>query len=133
MDPFCGPAPELRAAPSAKKMKTLHKGMRQYYEGLTKRMLSELHDVSAQMSHQGEKGRNNEHVLVRYLRQHLPERYDLTTGKVVSADGTESTQTDVIIRDRINSPVFIHADAWSLVPIETVFGLHLGQDDFEQG
>jgi len=96
--------------------------MRRYYEGLTKRMLSELEDISAQMSHQGEKGRNNEHVLIRYLRQHLPTRYELTTGKVVSADGSESTQTDVIIRDRINSPAFMDADAWSIVPIETVFG-----------
>ena len=93
--------------------------MKKYYDGIAERMLSEIETISGQMSHQGEKGRNNELVLAEYLRQHLPGKYAVTTGKVVSADGEESAQTDIIIHDRFNGAAFMTSHAWSIVPIES--------------
>lgn len=97
--------------------------MKNYYEGIAKRMLSELKSISDSMTHPGEKGRNNELVLKTFLQDHLPQKYSLTTGKVVSANGKESSQTDIIIQDRLNSPAFIDARAFSIVPIESTYGI----------
>jgi hypothetical protein len=94
--------------------------MQRHYAGITKRMLSEIEDISDQMSHQGEKGRNNELVLAEFLKRHLPQRYTVSTGKVVATGGAESGQIDVIIHDRMNTPAFVDAHAWSLVPVEAV-------------
>ena len=83
-------------------------------------MLSELASISDQMSHSGEKGRNNELVLAEFLKLHLPQRYTVSTGKVVAVGGSESGQIDVIIHDRMNTPALLDARAWSLVPVEAV-------------
>ena len=97
--------------------------MNKYYEGLTARMRSEIKTISDAMSHQGEKGRNNELVLKQFLEQHLAKQYTVSTGKVLSAAGDESDQVDLIIHDRQNTPELVLAHAWRLVPIETVFAV----------
>ena len=76
--------------------------------------------ISAEMTHQGEKGRNNEAILVEFLRRLLPTRYTVSTGKVVGVGGHESGQMDVIIHDRLDTPAFKEAQAWSIVPVESV-------------
>lgn len=94
--------------------------MKRYYTGITTRMLSEIETISDQMSHSGEKGRNNERVLAEFLRRHLPQRYTVSTGKVVAVGGAESGQVDVIIHDRLYTPALLDAHAWALVPVEAV-------------
>lgn len=94
--------------------------MHRYYSGLTSRMLSEIETISEEMSHAGEKGRNNEAILVEFLRRRLPNRYTVSTGKVVATGAVESGQIDVIIHDRLDTPAFVDARAWSLVPVESV-------------
>jgi len=97
--------------------------MQRHYAGLAKRMLSELESISDQMSHSGEKGRNNEAILVEFLRRRLPTRYTVSTGKVVATGGQESGQIDVIVHDRLETPAFVDAHAWSLVPVESVYAV----------
>jgi hypothetical protein len=83
-------------------------------------MLSEIDTISAEMTHQGEKGRNNEAVLIEFLRRLLPTRYTVSTGTVAAVGGHTSGQVDVIIHDRLETPAFKEAYAWSIVPIESV-------------
>jgi len=97
--------------------------MQRHYAGLAKRMLSEIESISDQMSHAGEKGRNNEAILCEFLGRRLPSRYTVSTGKVVATGGAESGQIDVIIHDRLETPAFIDAHAWKLVPIESVYAV----------
>ncbi len=94
--------------------------MQRHYSGLAARMLSEIDTISSEMSHQGEKGRNNEAILIEFLRRLLPTRYTVTTGKVVGVGGHASGQIDVIIHDRLDTPAFKEAQAWSIVPVESV-------------
>ncbi len=94
--------------------------MKRHYTGLTKRMLSEIESISDQMSHSGERGRNNEAVVGEFLKRHLPTQYTVSTGKVVGVGGKESGQVDLIIHDRLTTPAFVDAHEWSLVPIESV-------------
>jgi hypothetical protein len=97
--------------------------MNKHYSGLTTRMLSEIETISNSMTHQGEKGHNNELVLAAFLNKHLPKRYCVSTGKVIAADGQESGQVDLIIHDRLTTPAFVEARAWSLVPVESVYAV----------
>jgi hypothetical protein len=97
--------------------------MKQHYEGLTERMLSEIRTISGAMSHKGERGRNNELVLGQFLEQHLAQRYTVSTGKVIAADGQESGQVDLIVHDRLNTPELVEGRAWRLIPVETVFAV----------
>lgn len=97
--------------------------MQKHYRGLTDRMLSELETISNQMSHPGEKGRNNELVLREFLERNLAKRYTVSTGKVVSVGGFESGQVDLIVHDRLNTPALVEGHAWRLVPIESVYAV----------
>jgi hypothetical protein len=97
--------------------------MKRHYAGLTKQMLSEMETISDQMSHAGEKGRNNENILTVFLRRRLPKRYTVSTGKVIATGGSDSGQIDIIIHDREETPGFIDAHAWSLVPVESVYAV----------
>lgn len=94
--------------------------MQRYYSGLADRMINEIEMISEEMSHAGEKGRNNEAILVQFLRRLLPTRYTISTGKVVAVGAAESGQVDIIIHDRLETPAFKESYAWSLVPIESV-------------
>ncbi len=97
--------------------------MQRHYDGLTKRMLGELESISSEMSHQGEKGRNNEAILTDFLKRLLPHRYAVSTGKVVAVGGVESGQIDVIIHDRVETPAFLDSHVWSLIPVESVYAV----------
>lgn len=97
--------------------------MRKHYEGITNRMLSEIETISDQMSHAGEKGRNNEFVLREFLERNLAKRYTVSTGKVVSVGGHESGQIDLIVHDRLNTPALLEGRAWRLVPVESVYAV----------
>ena len=94
--------------------------MLQYYKGLTDRMLSEIDSVSKEIEHAGEQGRNNEAVIRQFLSNHLPQKYTVSTGKVVSANGQLSQQVDVIIHDRTHTPGLKLGKEWSIVPVESV-------------
>ncbi len=97
--------------------------MIRHYDGLTARMLSEIETISERMSHQGEKGRNNEKILGEFLRCHLPTRYTVSTGKVIGVGGAESGQIDLVIHDRLDTPELVAGHDFRLIPIETVFAV----------
>jgi hypothetical protein len=97
--------------------------VRNYYQRFAEKMLSEVGNISEAISHAGEKGRNNEQVLTEFLRKYLPQRFAVDTGHVVSADGSTSAQTDIIIHDRFNTPALFLGGASVLVPIETTYAV----------
>ncbi len=97
--------------------------MKNFYQRITDRMVSEVESISEAISHAGEKGRNNEQVLTKFLETYLPKRFAVDTGQVVSADGTTSSQTDIIIHDRLNTPAVFLGGASVLVPIETTYAV----------
>jgi hypothetical protein len=46
--------------------------LEKHYDGISERMMSELRTISEQMDHMGERGRNNEQILAKFLPNHLP-------------------------------------------------------------
>ena len=97
--------------------------VKKYYQRFSEKMLSEVGCISEAISHAGEKGRNNEQVLADFLRKYLPQRFSVDTGQVVAADGSTSSQTDIIIHDRFNTPALFLGGASVLVPIETTYAV----------
>jgi len=72
------------------------------------------------IAHPGLKGTASETFLQDFLLQHLPSRFSVTGGLVVAQDGTPSNQTDLIVFDKLNTPM-ISVGA-PMVPCETVVG-----------
>ena len=97
--------------------------VKKYYKRFAETMMREVEGISDAVSHQGDKGRNNEQVLVNFLRKFLPQRFSVDTGQVVSCDGRQSSQTDIIIHDRLNTPALFLAGTSVLVPIETTYAV----------
>lgn len=94
-----------------------------YFEGLKERMQSERIQISEQIAHQGEKGRNNERILLDSIKEFLPKKYSIGTGKVISPSDNESQQVDIIIYDHFNCPNIIAGRSFVLVPREAVYGV----------
>jgi hypothetical protein len=55
--------------------------------------------------HEGEKGRTVENYLKMFLKEHLPKRFDVSSGFILDQQDNVSGQTDVIVYDASNCPV----------------------------
>lgn len=70
--------------------------------------------------HSGEKGSEAEDILRQFLRERLPRRFDVAAGIVLGADGSVSRQSDVLIYDAINSPVYRTGTRLQILPRDNV-------------
>lgn len=74
------------------------------------------------INHSGDKGENREEFLMDFLKSHLPKRYGVTKGEVITKEGLRSHAIDIIIYDTVNCPV-LYAGKTSILPIEGVYGI----------
>jgi hypothetical protein len=107
--------------------------LEKYYEGISSRMMSLLATISDQIDHMGERGRNNELVVAEFLKQHLPHRYTVTTGKVSAAGGLKSKQIDLIIHDRLDTPTLVDGLGFSFAPVEKVYAVIAVKTTLDRG
>ncbi len=84
--------------------------------------LQNKYEISSTIRHKGERGRERESGVAEFLRENLPEAYGVGTGELFSfeVEGT-SPQCDVIVYDRMRTPVFGKQGAVQQIPIEGVF------------
>lgn len=74
------------------------------------------------VKHAGDKGENREHILREFLVNHLPKKYGVTKGEVITKSGQHSHSADIIIYDAVNCPV-LYSEKTSIVPVEGVYGV----------
>lgn len=74
------------------------------------------------INHSGDKGENREEFLMDFLREHLPKRYGVAKGEIITKDGKRSHAIDIIIYDAVNCPV-LYSGKTSILPIEGVYGI----------
>jgi len=74
------------------------------------------------IQHSGDKGENREEILREFLENHLPKRYGVTKGEVITKDGKRSHAMDIIIYDAVNCPV-LYSGKTSILPVEGVYGI----------
>ena len=74
-------------------------------------------------SHRPSAGANREDLVEGFLRDHLPGRFGISTGLLISHDGLFSNQADLVVVDSLhNSP--LHAGSRNkLWPVESVYAL----------
>ncbi|MFX1366961.1 MAG: DUF6602 domain-containing protein [Promethearchaeota archaeon] len=62
-------------------------------------------ELNSLYNHQGIKGRENEDVLINFLKSFLPGKFDLARSKVLlDRDGNESTEQDIVIWNSTKYP-----------------------------
>ena len=77
---------------------------------------------SAIVAHAGDKGENREEILSEFLTEHLPNRYGVVKGEIITRDGRISHSADIIIYDALNCPV-LYRGRTAILPIEGVYGI----------
>jgi len=70
--------------------------------------------------HAAERGSEAEETLKQFLREKLPRRFDVASGIVIGSDNQISRQTDVIIYDAMNSPVYRAGSRLQILPRDNV-------------
>jgi hypothetical protein len=78
--------------------------------------------ASGFVEHSGDKGENREDILRDFLSKHLPPRYGVTKGEILTSEGDRSHSADVIIYDAVNCPV-LYAERTAILPVEGVYGI----------
>lgn len=92
-------------------------------------------DISAQLcieserirnffsSHRPTAGENREDLVAKFLSNHLPKKFGISSGLIVSKEGQFSNQADVIISDQINNAPLFSTSAQPIWLVESVFSL----------
>ena len=83
-----------------------------FYDESTKRLI-----------HPGEFGNHRERICIDYLRSIVPMRLDMGTGFMINDKGDISTQIDILIYDRNNTPLIENNEKQRFYPVETVVGI----------
>jgi hypothetical protein len=74
------------------------------------------------IQHPGDKGENRERILRDFLSTHLPKKYGVTKGEIITKGWQHSHAADVIIYDADNCPV-LYVEQTAILPIEGVYGI----------
>ncbi len=95
------------------------------FKGLSKKLEADFELLSNQLSHSLSKGEAREFVLKELLRQYLPARLGVEKGFVISSISSEasSKQIDIIIYDKLNTPVLYGAENMRIFPVEGVYAV----------
>lgn len=75
------------------------------------------------IKHNLSKGINREERLKSILRSYLPKRFSISSGAVVSSDGEQSSQIDIIVYDALEGFPLYGDDGNQLFPIECVYAV----------
>jgi hypothetical protein len=103
--------------PSKRRMKKLSR------EGLFTQASEKLHsdfELLHPTPSKSLKGKKAEEILKRFLNGHLPMRFRAGSGYIIDSDNNTSKQTDIIIYDALNCPIYRASDDSSIFPNDTV-------------
>lgn len=94
--------------------------MRDVAEEMRRKSAAIRRDFAA---HRPSAGSNREDLVATFLREHLPERFGVGTGLIVSHDGEFSNEADLVVFDKLNnSPLYpgVNKKLW---PVEAIYAL----------
>ncbi len=82
----------------------------QYYDSFAEELQSRFRRVSKLVSHAPTTGDYHEEIFRTVLRNFLSKRFSVKQGFILAADGTVSSQLDVIVVDEYQAGAYIHQD-----------------------
>ena len=74
-------------------------------------------------SHRLSAGENREDLIAEFLVNHLPRKFGVSSGMVISHDGVFSNQADLVVVDEQNNAPLYAASRNKLWPVEAVYAL----------
>lgn len=74
-------------------------------------------------AHRLSAGENREDLVAAFLKDHLPMRFGVNSGMVISHDGVFSNQADLVVVDALNNSPLYAASRNQLWPAEAVYAL----------
>ena len=95
-----------------------------YLSDVAKQMRLESDSIRRDFAtHHLSAGENRETLVKRFLKSHLPERFGVSNGIVISHNGVFSKQADLVVVDKNNNaPLYSNARN-KLWPVESVYAL----------
>ncbi len=99
---------------------TFDEYMRDVVEEMSRKSVALRRDYA---QHRPSAGINREDLVANFLRNHLPERFGVSTGLVISHDGMFSNEADLVVFDKPNnSPLYpdVRKKLW---PVEALYAL----------
>ena len=91
-----------------------------YWAGVLQRLDAEVHVFAQLVTHEGERGRENEAVLARILEALVPRRYGIGSGLLIDTSDHYSRQTDIVVYDQSDEPAVLAQTTQILFPTESV-------------
>ena len=85
-----------------------------------KQLLAEFQEIRECNPHAGDSGTEAEEILKAFLADRLPKRFGIGSGIVIGPEGAISRQTDLIIYDALNSPIYRAGKKTQIIPRDNV-------------
>src|SRR5712691_7820804 len=78
--------------------------MNEFFGQVEETMLARFRQAGF-VEHGGERGLSRERILRDFLTNHLPKRYGITKGEIITKDGKRSHSCDLIVYDVMQCPL----------------------------
>ncbi len=85
-----------------------------------KQLRNDFEEIKNNNPHYAESGAEAEIILRDFLNEHLPKRFAADTGCIIDDENNISMQTDIIVYDALNSPVFRKGKRVLILPNDNV-------------
>ncbi|KAI9881953.1 MAG: 3-deoxy-7-phosphoheptulonate synthase [Watsoniomyces obsoletus] len=93
-----------------------YRSPKELLQAASKLLMQEFEELRASNPHAGERGTEAEERLKAFLTQRIPKRFGVESGFVIGSAGEMSSQTDVIIYDAMNSPLYRAGNRSYIIP-----------------
>ena len=90
---------------------------------ISQKMKIDFQGITSRIEHNGEKGIARENTLENALRKYIPDKYIFSKGMIIDSKDEQSRQVDIIIHDKMLSPILLNLESTRIIPIESVYGV----------
>lgn len=105
--------------------------LKDLYGELQNEMFSSLRINRNIIDHPGSKGDATEECWINFLKEYLPNRYEVDKAFVIDSTGNLSDQIDVVIYDKMYTPFIFNKNRCKYVPAEGVYAVFEVKQDIK--
>lgn len=96
----------------------------EYLSDVAREMRSQSASIRRDFAtHRLSAGENREELVAKFLTDHLPQKFGISSGMVISHEGAFSNQADLVVVDVLNNSPLYAATRNQLWPVEAVYAL----------
>ena len=95
--------------------------LKEVFESISEKMKGDFDTATKMVCHPVVKGTARENALMKYLRPHIPDKFEFSEGVIIDSFDHQSKQIDIIIHDRIATSFLQNRDLVNVIPIECVY------------